>query len=86
MILTANPSMTHAIFTAGVLLLGMAAARAGDPAFGDPANSLPPPVGAIGFPSRAADLDALPGFRQPPRGYGEVAFYWWSNPAAGISW
>jgi hypothetical protein len=22
-------------------------------------------------------LDALPGFRNPPRGYGEVPFYWW---------
>ena len=32
---------------------------------------------AIGFPSRDPDLDALPGFQQPPPGYGEVAFYWW---------
>ncbi len=31
----------------------------------------------IGFPSRAADLDVLPGFKNPPPGYGEVAFYWW---------
>lgn len=30
-----------------------------------------------GYPSRTADLDALPGFRDPPPGYGEVAFYWW---------
>ena len=30
-----------------------------------------------GYPSRAADLDVLPGFRNPPPGYGEVAFYWW---------
>lgn len=46
----------------------------------DPADprSLPPlPPHTIGFPSRAPDLDALPGFRQPPPGYGEVAFYWW---------
>ncbi len=30
-----------------------------------------------GYPNRAADLDVLPGFRTPPPGYGEVAFYWW---------
>ncbi|MBI4891258.1 MAG: hypothetical protein HY821_11590 [Acidobacteria bacterium] len=30
-----------------------------------------------GYPSRAANLDVLPGFRTPPPGYGEVAFYWW---------
>jgi hypothetical protein len=30
-----------------------------------------------GRPSRAPDLDALPGFRSPPPGYGQVAFYWW---------
>lgn len=30
-----------------------------------------------GYPSRAAGLDVLPGFRTPPPGYGEVGFYWW---------
>lgn len=29
-----------------------------------------------GYPSRAVDLDLLPGFQTPPPGYGEVAFYW----------
>src|SRR5580765_257233 len=33
--------------------------------------------GPAGYPSRAADLDVLPGFRNPPPGYGEVGFYWW---------
>ena len=37
----------------------------------------PPPDYTIGYPSRAADLDVLPGFLTPPAGYGEVAFYWW---------
>jgi hypothetical protein len=32
---------------------------------------------AIGFPSREPDLDVLPGFKDPPPGYGEVAFFWW---------
>lgn len=52
-------------------------ARAQDLSLGDPANVPPPPAHAIGFPSRAPDLDALPGFKTPPPGYGEVAFYWW---------
>jgi hypothetical protein len=40
--------------------------RAGDLAFSDPATLPPPPPHAVGFPSRAPDLDALPGFRKPP--------------------
>jgi hypothetical protein len=46
-------------------------------AFSDPARIPRPPAYAIGVPSRDPYLDALPGFRQPPPGYGEVAFYWW---------
>ena len=38
-----------------------------------------PLLNAPGFPSRKADLDALPGFRTPPPGYGEVPFWWWSG-------
>jgi len=74
---SANPRTNQTVFTASVLLLGLVAARGGDLAFSDPAKIAPPPAGAIGFPSRAVDLDVLPGFRQPPQGYGEVAFYWW---------
>lgn len=33
----------------------------------------------IGYPSRAADLDALPGFQNPPPGYGQVPFWWWTG-------
>ena len=29
-----------------------------------------------GHPSRDKDLDVLPGFQNPPSGYGEVPFYW----------
>lgn len=32
-----------------------------------------------GIPSRAPDLDVLPGFRIPPPGYGEVPFWWWTG-------
>jgi len=35
-------------------------------------NQLPP-----GFPDRSLKLDVLPGFKNPPKGYGEVSFYWW---------
>jgi hypothetical protein len=30
-----------------------------------------------GFPDRSPDLNVLPGFKTPPKGYGEVSFYWW---------
>jgi len=30
-----------------------------------------------GYPDRSENLDVLPGFIQPPVGYGEVSFYWW---------
>ena len=38
-----------------------------------------PAVDAPGFPSRAADLDPWPGFQNPPNGYGEVPFWWWTG-------
>ena len=70
--------MNRALFLHTALLLVTLAADAADPlAFSDPANTSPPPAHAIGFPSRDANLDALPGFKNPPPGYGEVAFYWW---------
>jgi hypothetical protein len=31
----------------------------------------------LGHPDRSANMDALPGFKNPPKGYGEVPFYWW---------
>jgi hypothetical protein len=33
----------------------------------------------LGFPSQATDLNVLPGFRNPPAGYGEVPFWWWTG-------
>lgn len=47
--------------------------------FSDPDNLSSPPDGALGFPSRDAGLDVLPGFQNPPAGYGEVPFWWWSG-------
>ena len=40
---------------------------------------LKPLQGAVGYPSRALDLDVLPGFRKPPPGYGQVPFWWWTG-------
>ncbi len=33
----------------------------------------------LGYPTRSADIDVLPGFQNPPPGYGEVPFWWWSG-------
>jgi len=35
------------------------------------------PVTLVGYPDRSADLDVLSGFQNPPKGYGNVPFYWW---------
>lgn len=37
-------------------------------------QKLPP-----GYPDRSPELDVLPGFRNPPPGYGEVPFWWWTG-------
>ena len=37
-----------------------------------------------GYPSRDASLDALPGFRNPPPGYGEVPFWWWTGDTLDV--
>jgi len=49
------------------------------PAWSDPDHFGSPPPNANGYPSRAPDLDALPGFQTPPPGYGEVPFWWWTG-------
>ncbi len=40
----------------------------------DAQTALPP-----GYPDRTASFDALPGFVNPPKGYGEVPFFWWQG-------
>lgn len=32
-----------------------------------------------GYPDRSSGLDAWPGFMNPPPGYGEVPFWWWTG-------
>lgn len=65
------------LFISAWLALSSITAVAGDLDFSDPAKIPPPPAHAIGFPNRQPDFDALPGFKNTPPGYGEVAFYWW---------
>jgi hypothetical protein len=36
-----------------------------------------PPSGMIGAADRSPDLDVLPGFKNPPPGFGTVPFFWW---------
>ncbi len=55
------------------------AERTSVPAWSDPDHFGPPSADAPGYPSRDPSLDALPGFRNPPPGYGEVPFWWWTG-------
>lgn len=57
---------------------------AGDLSFSDPARTVAAPGWAVGQVSRAPDFDVLPGFRQPPPGFGIVPFHWWlGDPLTG---
>ncbi|MEN6574982.1 MAG: alpha-L-fucosidase [Phycisphaerales bacterium] len=64
-----------------LLLLTAPVLAVSDPGedWSDPGNLSPRPPEALGFPSRSADLDVLPGFIDPPPGYGEVPFWWWTG-------
>lgn len=42
-------------------------------------NGVPHDTKFSGYPSRAADFDVRPGFTNPPRGYGNVPFFWWNG-------
>lgn len=37
-----------------------------------------------GFPSRDGSVDIKSGFASPPRGYGNVPFYWWTGDSLNI--
>ena len=56
--------------------------QASTPPGADPANGPKPPAHAAcgpGIPVRDAQLDVLPGFQNPPQGYGEVPYWWWTG-------
>jgi len=69
---------TQLLMLLHLVLLG-AATRAADGTFADPKSFPAPPANALGFPSRDPNLDALPRFQNPPPGYGEVPFWWWTG-------
>ena len=80
-----NSISATAATLAALLLAALATvALAADSGFSDPVNAVPPPPNAAGYPSRAANLDALPGFRTPPPGYGEVPYWWWTGEALDV--
>lgn len=64
--------MSKVYLTTTTLLLGIVLATAA-------ADDFKPTGRGLGYPSRDSDLDVLPGFRNPPPGYGEVPFWWWSG-------
>ena len=33
----------------------------------------------LGYPDRSSNMDILHGFKNPPKGCGNVAFYWWQG-------
>ncbi len=74
-----SAGQVSALFATGLLT---AATAGGD--FSDPIGAVPPPPGAAGYPSRDATLEALPGFKNPPPGYGEVPFWWWTGDALDV--
>lgn len=47
--------------------------------FAQKKNGVPHDTKFSGYPSRAADFDVRPGFTNPPRGYGNVPFFWWNG-------
>ena len=48
-----------------------------DLSFADPAHTPPPPSWAVGQANRNATYDVSPDFVNPPKGFGNVPFYWW---------
>lgn len=64
-----------ALATAGLV----SASHAADLDLHDPITGTAPPAHTSGYPSRSPSLDALPGFQNPPPGYGEVPFWWWTG-------
>ncbi len=61
------------------LLAGMAGAVGPEADLGDSRAQVAPGTDSLGYPSRAGDCDVRPGFQNPPPGYGEVPFWWWSG-------
>jgi len=73
------PAVLALVVLLPALLGGLSlAARTDGPGSGDPAVA-PTPWHAGVSPSRDPKLDAMPGFRNPPPGYGEAPYWWWTG-------
>ncbi|MBI5832597.1 MAG: hypothetical protein HZB16_09870 [Armatimonadetes bacterium] len=66
-------------------LVLLAALQLGAEDLADPSRLPKPPANSPGFPSRSAELDALPGFQTPPPGYGEVPYWWWTGDKLDVA-
>ncbi len=63
----------------GLLLFPEEVCLGGDLEFSNSARGQSPPVNALGYPHRDDRFDPLPGFQNPPPGYGQVPFWWWTG-------
>ena len=79
LVTTLRDAAVGAAATAATLFLTAFPASADRLAPDDPVNAVSPPAHASGYPSRDTNLDALPAFQNPPPGYGEVPFWWWTG-------
>jgi len=79
-------NQTGAAVVAWAVLLAVwpAVSPGGDVTLSDPGRQPQPPADAKGYPRRDPTLDALPGFRDPPPGYGEVPFWWWTGDTLDV--
>lgn len=51
----------------------------GEPQFCDPDRLAPPPPGSPGFPGAVVAGNLKEALKNPPAGYGEVPFWWWTG-------
>jgi len=70
---------TCMLITLGVVSVTAATATDEGPQFCDPALLPPAPPQSPGFPDAEAPADLEAAFRNPPAGYGEVPFWWWTG-------
>ena len=50
-----------------------------DGSYALPENVVPRPTNFLGFPQRSGEQNLKSLFKNPPHGYGEVPFYWWTG-------
>lgn len=76
--------MKYLLLVISVFLFTWSFSQEADPVrrsldFSDPEKLSAPPDSSPGYPSCDLNIDLCDGFRNPPPGYGEVPFWWWSG-------